>query len=111
MAIVTRESINKMLNDPRGHVFVQHVIGKALVGIFNNQTSEEQASDITRVDNGIGFTGSDAYTGSMTAKYYLKHKALQPWMIDKWTKDFRGFPRICKYHRQLNTIAEQKKGV
>lgn len=108
MAIVTRESLKDLVNDPRGPQFVQHVIGRALVGIFQYQTADEQSSDATQEDNGVGFSGADAYTGSLTAKYYMKHKKLQDWQIEKWMKDFRGYPRICKYHKQLNIIAEQK---
>lgn len=58
MAIVTKDSLVRMLADPakRGHV-----IGRALVALFDrNQTSSEQAANQTQFHNNIGFSGSDA---------------------------------------------------
>ncbi len=108
MALVTHESIEELLNDPRGHEFVQHVVGRAMVALFDRQTEDEKVSNDTREFNTIGFSGADARQGSLTAKYYRKHKKLQDWQVAQWTRDFRGRPRLCKYHRQLNEIAEAK---
>ena len=61
------------------------------------------------VDNGIGFTGADAFSGTMTAKYFLKHNKLESWQVDKWLKqDKKGYPRLCKYHKQINEEANKK---
>lgn len=100
--IVTRASLMALLQDEAKR---PHVIGRALVALFNNQTRDEQSANHTTQDNTIGFSGSDAKSGSITAKYYLKHKTLLPWQVDMWMRDFRGFPRICKYVRQLNAAA------
>ena len=109
--IVTKDSLRTMLANPNKE-FVARVIGKALVHIFNRQTEAEKANDATQQDNGIGFTGADAFSGSMTAKYFMKHKSLQDWQIDKWTKqDKKGYPRLCKYHKQINEEAEKKSRV
>ncbi len=105
MTLVTRASLLELLNDDTKR---PHVIGRALVALFHNQTRDEQATNDTKVNNTIGFTGTDARDGSITAKYYIKHKTLLPWQIDNWMKDFRGFPRITKYHRQLNLAAQAK---
>ena len=56
--------------------------------------------------NGNGFTGCDARSGSITAKYYLKYKTLQDWQLERWLEK----NRICRYHRQLNEIAIAKQG-
>ena len=56
--------------------------------------------------NGNGFTGCDARSGSITAKYYLKYKTLQDWQLERWLEK----NRICRYHRQLNEIAIANKG-
>ena len=107
--LVTRDSINVMLMNSNSE-FVMHVVGKALVGIFNRQTEDEKQVNSTTKHNGIGFSGSDAKGGSLSAKFYIKHKRLEPWMVLKWTKvsERTGYPRLCKYHTQLNEIANQK---
>jgi hypothetical protein len=108
--LVTKDSLRDMLNDSRKE-FVAAVIGKALVRIFERQTASEQNTMATNQDNGIGFTGADAFGGSITAKYFIKHGTLLGWQVARWTKLVKdGYPRICKYHRQLNEIALQKQG-
>lgn len=105
MKIVTRESLQNMLENENQN-YVANVIGRALVVILNNQTRDEQAMNATTQHNGIGFTGADARTGSITAKYFLKHKTLQDWQIAKWTKlGKKGYARLAKYHTQLNAAA------
>ena len=106
--IVTRDSMAAMLSNPNP-AYVQAVIGKALVAIFNRQTEDEKNINDVREHNTIGFSGADARTGSITAKYFLKHKSLMPWQVEKWSKISRGYPRICKYHKQLNEIAITKE--
>jgi hypothetical protein len=109
MAQVTRSSLIKLLNDERGHEFVQHVVGRACVALFKRQTEAEQATNDTNVLNYEGFSGSDARQGSLTAKYYLKHNRLEEWMVDQWTKEWRGRPRLVKYWKQLNEAAKEKE--
>ncbi len=105
MAKVTRESIAAMLNNDNP-AYVQAVIGRALVALLKNQTATEQATASTNEDNGIGFTGADAKGGTLTAKYYIKHKRLLDWQVDKWLKlGSNGYPRLAKYHKQLNDYA------
>lgn len=108
MTIVTRESIAKMLENDN-EKYVQAVIGRALIGIFMRQTDNEKSANDTNVLNYIGFAGCDARSGSLTAKYYMKHKRLEDWMVKRWAKIAKnGFPYICRYHRQLNEIAMEK---
>lgn len=109
MAIVTKQSIQLMLEN-KNHEYVKTVIGRALVVLFNNQTSSEQLCDNTMVNNGIGFTGADAHSGSLSAKYYLKRKNLQEWQMNMWLKkNSKGFSRLAKYHSQLNAAASSKR--
>lgn len=107
MAIVTKAKMIAALNDPRKG-FKEQYIGKALVAIFNFQTEDEKSSNTTDNNNAIGFSGADAKDGSITAKYFLKHGVLREWMVERWMRDFRGSPRITKYARQLNIVAERK---
>ena len=106
MATVTRASLQAMLDNPNDKYVVQ-VIGRALVVLFKNQTRDEQAMNSTNKDNGIGFTGADAKSGSITAKYFIKHNTLLDWQVERWTKRAsNGYARLAKYHKQLNEAAK-----
>ena len=104
--LVTRDSLIDLLNSKNQ----EQVIGRALVAIFSNQTDGEKSANVTAVDNGIGFTGADAHSGSISAKSFIRYGKLLPWVIEMWTKpNAKGIPRIAKYHAQLNTIALGKR--
>jgi hypothetical protein len=106
--IVTRDSLQKML-DNADAVKRQHIVGRALVALFERQTAAEQADNVTKEDNGVGFAGCDSIGGSLTAKSYLKNKTLQAWQVEKWMKrGSNGYARLCKYAGQLNEIAVAK---
>lgn len=108
MAIVTKDSLQKML-DSEDRNYVKHVVGRALVVLFNNQTSSEQTENTTNHLNMIGFTGADGHGGCLTAKFYLKHNTLLDWQLEKWLKRGKsGYSRLTKYHKQLNKSAEIK---
>lgn len=108
MAIVTPEYIDNYLSD--GNKNAAQFIGRALVVLFNNQTEDEKRVNDTNQDNGVGFTGADAHSGCISAKYFLKHGTLQDWQIERWTKrNRRGVMRIAKYWRQLDQAAQQKR--
>lgn len=107
-ALVTKASLYAMLVDADDRKKAQ-IIGRALVAIFNRQTAAEQSCDHTQEDNGVGFAGCDAKTGSLSAKSFIKHGSLQGWVVDKWMAPSRGYPRICKYAKQLNEIAQEKQ--
>ena len=107
--LVTKESLQNMI-DEACFERQQHIIGRALVAIFERQTASEKHALQAEEDNGIGFAGCDAKGGSLTAKSYMKRKALMEWQVAKWTKlsPTSGFARICKYAGQLNQIANEK---
>lgn len=108
--IVTRKSLQDMLNHTNRN-YVMAVIGRALTVLYNNQTADEQSTNHTQVHNSIGFTGSDARSGTLTAKYYIKHKRLEDWQMQAWLrKGTNGFSRLCKYHNQLNDAAVKSGG-
>lgn len=106
---VTKDSIQLMLNNSNRD-FVMHVVGRALVAIFKRQTEDEKSSNTTNKHNSIGFAGCDARSGSLTAKSYLKNKKLEDWQIDRWLviSERTNYARLCKYHTQLNQIAQEK---
>ena len=108
-AIVTKDVLQSMLDreDPE---YVKQVVGRALVVIYKNQTASEQHCNSTTDANGVGFTGFDARSGTLTAKSYLKHQTLQDWQVEKWTKKTKsGFARLCNYWKQINAAAEAKQ--
>lgn len=108
MKLVTRESLQNMLENPN-QAYVAAVIGRALVVLLRNQTRDEQRDNVTNEHNGIGFTGADAHSGCITAKYFIKHKKLLDWQIERWTKPGKsGFARLAKYHAQLNEAAVER---
>lgn len=107
--LISRAKLMMMINDATPDMRAR-LIGRACVVLFNLQTQSEQSSMDTNVDNMEGFTSADARSGSLTAKYFLKHGTLQDWQIERWTKcNVRGVMRIAKYHRQLNEAAVLKK--
>lgn len=106
-AIVTKDWINTYIATASPEK-VEIMVGRALVGLLGRQTGEEQAANTTNTENGIGFTGADAYSGGLTAKSFIKNGGLQPWQVAKWTKlNDKGSARLAKYHRQLNEIAHE----
>lgn len=101
--IVTKSWINHQINIREG-VALEAFIGRALVVLMNRQTRDEKVETQTKHHNKVGFTSGDGKGGTLTAFYYLKHKKLEPWMVEKWTRP----NRLAKYHRQLNEAAEEK---
>ena len=102
-----RTEYNELIN--RGDEVAMHAIGRALVHLFRRQTEDEQQSNDTRHTNRRGFTAGDARKGSITAKYYIKHRKLLDWQIEQWLKrDGRGVQRIGKYYRQIAEEAARK---
>ena len=87
-----------------------HIVGRALVGLFQRQTEDERANNSVAHDNGRGFMSCDSIGGSLTAKSYIKRRTLQDWQVEKWTRlGSNGLPILAKYARQLNEISNEKK--
>lgn len=107
-ALVTKDTINDFFAKHTSHEARAAFIGRALVVLFNNQEEDEKRTNDTRHHNGIGFTGADAHSGSLTAKYFLRHGTLAEWMVDRWMKRGKRGMRIAKYHRQLNEAANRR---
>ena len=89
--------------------FIREMVGtdqrwavRALVRIYNNQTEDEQAAEMTNHHNGIGFTGADAEILSSFAKQVLKGRQLS---AKQMAILFRKMPR---YARQLMEAADTK---
>lgn len=85
-------------------------IARALVVLYNNQTKDEQRSETTKYNNGIGFRGCHAKIGTSMAEFYQKRGFLSPKQIAYWrVKDKNGDMRLAIYWRQLAEAAEAKK--
>jgi hypothetical protein len=105
--IVTRDSLQALVDNERTR---KDAIGRALVILLKNQTQSEATSNNTTDHNGVGFAPMDAYSGSLTAKTYIKTKTLRDWQIEKWYKKGKtGYSRIVKYWRQIDVAAQQKQ--
>jgi hypothetical protein len=108
-SIVTKDSIKQALQNHDKAYQIQFV-GRALVVLFNLQTESEQACNDTNTENSVGFSKCDSHSGCLTAKSFLKNKTLLDWQLEKWLKPEKsGYPRIAKYHKQLNLAAERKQ--
>lgn len=107
-AIITKATFMQMLNNADSHEKRKKIVGRALVALYHRQTSTEQARNETREHNTVGFNATDASDGSRSAKYFIAHGTLEAWQYQLWVQIRRGYPRICKYTRQLNEIAEAK---
>jgi hypothetical protein len=84
-------------------------IARALVVLNERQVRDEQVSEQTRYQNGIGFTPADARMGTSMANFYSKFNRLSDKQIAYWRKpNVKGVPRINKYAGQLVEIAQEK---
>jgi len=76
---------------------------RGMIAIFRYQTEQEKAVDTTVEDNGIGFSGSDAFILSVFSKSYQKYNNL----TDKQMAIV--FKKMPKYASQLIRIIERKQ--
>lgn len=107
-AIVTKDSLLNLLLSATA-IKQMHIVGRALAVVYANQEPDEQRAETVRHNNGIGFTVGDASIGCSHAQSYILHSKLDDWAVSVWVKpDSTGYPRICKYHRQLNEAATRK---
>ena len=101
--MLTKEAIVKLLatNDK--------AVARAVAAINTRQTRDEQASENTKYNNGVGFTGADARMGTSMALFFQRRGYLSPKQIAYWRKPNKnGTPRIAKYAGQLLEIAAEK---
>lgn len=109
MEKITADTIAKMLTHPNP-AYRKAVVARALIVVFKNQTKDERSLNQTTENNGIGFAGCDARSGTITAKYAIKHGTLLDWQYERWVKPSgkNQMPRICKYHKQINEAAKNR---
>lgn len=85
----------KVSTDPRW-------VTRAIVAIYNYQTSHEQVAERTEEHNGVGFNGADAEILSSFAKQILTGRTLSQKQLTI------AFKKMPKYAGQLERIAAQK---
>lgn len=111
-ALVTRHSLQQMIDQcvsTNDSERLQHIVGRALIVLFERQTEHEKRANTTEVWNMVGFNGSDGRQGVLGAKFYMAHHHLEEWQVEQWIRrGRRGFSRITKYSRQLNEAAIQR---
>lgn len=107
--IVTRDSLQAMLDNASTFERRAQIVGRALLVLFRKQTQVERDVNTTNVHNNVGFTGADGRSGCITAKSFIKRGTLQEWQVERWMrKGKNGYSRIVKYHAQLNEAAQLK---
>jgi len=87
------------------------MVGRALWRLWLRQTADEQRDWRTKYKNDRGFSAFEAKSGSRAGKYYLDHGTLTDEMFSEWIapRGRHGFPRICRYSRQLNEISKEQE--
>lgn len=73
----TRDEINALIN--RSDAAVE----RAMVVLFERQTTDEQRSEDTKHQNSVGFSAAHARTGSYLAKWVLSGKHLNGRFLDR----------------------------
>lgn len=106
--LVTKDSLRNLLQCG-SHEKLIHIVGRALVVLYNNQEADEQVMKSVAHNNGIGFTRGDAAKGTEHAKFYLENKTLSLTQLRHWIRAEGYYPYLCKYDRQLNDAAVTKQ--
>lgn len=84
-------------------------VARAVFVLNERQTLDEQISEETKYQNGVGFTGADARMGTSMAQFYTRTGYLTAKQVAYWRKPNKnGVMRIAKYAGQLLEIAEAK---
>lgn len=101
------EEISNIFDNPR---LAPRAVARALVILYNNQTTEEKYKSETIEKNNSGFAHHHAEIGTRCAKYFLRTGHLEDWMINFWMKrtGVRQYPRIMTYRRQLLEAIKNK---
>lgn len=86
----TKERIQALLDDNSA------ALPRALLVVYANQTADEQATDQTKHQNGVGFTGADAEFLSDIAKKWMRYRR---WASEKQRRCV--LKAVRKYWRQL----------
>lgn len=76
---------------------------RALVKIFEFQTSDEQTTEYTQYVNNVGFSGVDAKILSSLTKFYVKNGFLTP------KQQAIVFRKMPKYWKQILEISDKDK--
>lgn len=87
-----------------------NAVGRALIAINKRQTCDEQATENTKHNNGVGFTPADARMGTSMAMFFERNGFLSTKQLAYWRRPNRkGTPRICKYAGQLLQVVQAKQ--
>lgn len=96
--------VNKWTRETLNDLFMKNdrAVERALVVLFNRQTTEEQHAEQTRVHNNRGFTATDAEILTSFAKQVLRGHFLSEKQLKICRKIGKsGVCRLARYHRQL----------
>jgi hypothetical protein len=92
----TKEEIKTSLaNDPRW-------IERGLIVLYERQTMDEQETEETRHENGVGFNSSDARYLTYCSKFVLSGQHLSGKHLEKVKR------MLPKYWKQILTLIQEK---
>jgi predicted RNA binding protein with dsRBD fold (UPF0201 family) len=94
--------VERVLNSPNP-TKRREAVEKAILVLFERQTSDEQDSESTNHNNAVGFSSADARRLSFVAKILKEGKHLKDETVAKYA------PRVLKYRKQLAVIALEKQ--
>ena len=109
--IITKSWIVQYIKE-KPFFLAKAMVGRALWRLWRRQTADEQRDKKTKHRNARGFNAFDAVPGSIAGQYYDKHGTITDQMFAEWTalRGRGGYPKICRYSRQLNEIAGEVNG-
>lgn len=104
MCDLTKDDIIRLLetND--------RAVMRALLVLYENQTTDEQDTATTRHHNNRGFKQCHARIGTSMAKFFIKHNTLTEKQVAYWrVRNKNNQMRIACYWRQLLERAIENK--
>lgn len=105
---ITKEHVLRVFENP---AIAKRAVERALVLLYNRQTTDEKHSRHTHYENDRGFNHADAKRGTLHAERCIRYGRITNEQYVYWMKIGRGGNRrIGKYWRQLIEEAEKKKG-
>jgi hypothetical protein len=93
----TKDKVVELLNRNNG------AVERAIIAIYNRQTSDEQSDGETKHSNGMGFSGAHSQLGTYYAKWILSGRHLNGSHLDKARKI------VLRYTTQLLEVIQTKQ--
>ena len=118
-----KDEIRAILTNPKGKTIIKTakgievavnnslIIYRMLQALYQRQTEDEQDSQVTKYENGVGFNGADSFILTDIAQKsaeYMRKNPKNLWGLSKGQTELVA-KKLVKYSRQLEEIASVKK--